>query len=199
MGKLHIVPFFILDGGEGHIHIVEHGETVVRGLSGIAELGEELFLFGIKGMGTGTGDVIDHVAVGGKAVCFHEGSKGIRRDGQHFRNEPGSGGVEVDKQGHAARFHGLRFAVAVVTRLVEHGVKVGELQLFGKAIDGAEGFFHLRRTFAEGAPEIRKGGDVRFHLFKGSFPCFLGGENVGKIPHEGSVHVFTVFEFHGCR
>ena len=193
VGELHFLAIFVPYGGKGHIHALQHGKAVVRGLSRIRQHGEHLFLFRGEHMLAHADYIRYLVAVQLQLRGMKVGLQGLCGERSKLGGYVACGRVQLHQQHHGPLVHGLVLRVAVVARLVEFRIKIHEHGLVNQVVKAVQRSpCALRRAHRAGVfPHI---GYARLKLLKGRFPVLVGLVYLCKIPHIPFVHILTCLE-----
>ena len=193
VGELHFLAIFVPYGGKGHIHALQHGKAVVRGLSRIRQHGEHLFLFRGEHMLAHADYIRYLVAVQLQLRGMKVGLQGLCGERSKLGGYVACGRVQLHQQHHGPLVHGLVLRVAVVTRLVEFRIKIHEHGLVNQVVKAVQRrLCPSRGTHGAGVPAHLRNPGLQLH--KCLLPVLVGLVYLCKIPHIPFVHILTCLE-----
>ena len=180
-----VLARLILHGGQGAVHVAEHGKNIVRRMHQLAHLGQQLFLLSGEGMGLVAQQIVDeHVVFAEIGIAF-EGGQHFLRQGQQLGAQEGAlaacaGGKSLD-----ARQQALGLGIAAV--LVQAHASVDE-QPLNLAADGKIGADGRAEIGCHPAAAGGKGGNCRLGGGKKRVKGGRARQHIVQVPHPAGVH-----------
>ena len=192
LGELDLVPLLVVDLGQLHIHVGEHGIGVGGRLGRVAQHGQHLLPGFVQNVGPAPGDVRRDEPVDRHVLLGQPGGQILLGDGQNLRVQKGHHGHALHQKGHGPGVHGLVLGFAAVSALVEVRIDEGQLDLLHGRVDRVQALLQALLADLHGPGQ---GGEPRQRLLSfghGRLPGRLVGIDVGKVPLVLGVHFLAL-------